>query len=77
MIEQASDGARIRGLLEGLTKTLVAAGTLSSDEWKAAFQRTCRHPFVPRVYVQKDADWKVVGGNAHGPARRLARCGLQ
>ncbi|MEO7193494.1 MAG: methyltransferase domain-containing protein [Pseudonocardiaceae bacterium] len=57
-----------RSRLCGLAERLTAAGTLRSAQWRAVFQRTWRHPYVPRYYPDHGAAPPV--GAADGEQRR-------
>jgi methyltransferase of ATP-grasp peptide maturase system len=51
------DDTRLR---TALVEQLVDAGLLHSERWRGAFERVPRHVFVPRVFLDRDADgWFV------------------
>ncbi|MGH8886002.1 MAG: methyltransferase domain-containing protein [Egibacteraceae bacterium] len=56
------DPTRATELLRTLTEELVAKGALRSPQWRVAFERTPRHPFVPRYYRRMPAGRELVDG---------------
>ncbi|MGH8905627.1 MAG: ATP-grasp peptide maturase system methyltransferase [Egibacteraceae bacterium] len=57
-----ADPALVAELLHRLTAQLAAEGALRSPEWRAAFERTPRHRFVPRFYRRTSSGRKLVDG---------------
>jgi protein-L-isoaspartate O-methyltransferase len=53
-------------LVEHLTDT----GVLHSERWRRAFERVPRHVFVPRVFLDRDADGRFVPLDGDHPDRR-------
>ncbi|MGH8907036.1 MAG: methyltransferase domain-containing protein [Egibacteraceae bacterium] len=56
------DETRARTLLQQLTAELSAKGALRSPEWRTMFERTYRHPFVPRLYRRVGPDRQLLDG---------------
>lgn len=55
--------AYARRRLVELASEFSESGVLRSPEWRGVFERTWRHPFVPRFYIpNEDAEWRVVDG---------------
>jgi methyltransferase of ATP-grasp peptide maturase system len=46
--------SRARGLLADLTAQLIKKGSLRTPEWRAVFERTWRHPYVPAYHPDRD-----------------------
>ncbi|MGH2770675.1 MAG: 3-oxoacyl-[acyl-carrier-protein] synthase III C-terminal domain-containing protein, partial [Actinomycetota bacterium] len=53
------DLARSRELQRKLAEELVAKGAIRSPEWRAIFERTPRHPFIPRFYRRVENDHRT------------------
>ncbi len=61
-----------RSRLWGLAERLTADGTLRSPEWREVFQRTWRHPYVPRYYPDNGAAAPVRAADEQRRAHWLA-----
>lgn len=56
----ADEAALAQSRLRDLGSDLARSGGLRSPEWRAVFERTPRHLYVPAFYVRDGDDWRYV-----------------